>query len=113
MKARLNRTKKRDVGPPPMLKGTNAARRPLTWSISQERVSNSKCTGHNHSKSSFALWSLISKETQCMICVPAISEKTVDFVKAPSMDFLSKIIKLSSLRREKCSLRAGVLPPSH
>lgn len=37
----------------------------------------------------------------------AISEKTVDFIKAPSMDFLSKIIKLSSLRREKCSLRGG------
>ena len=38
-----------------------------------------------------------------------ICQKTVDFVKVPSVDFLSKIIKLSSLRRDKCFPRGGML----
>lgn len=36
-----------------------------------------------------------------------ISGKIVGFLKAPSMDFLSKLIKLSSLRREERPLRGG------
>lgn len=38
-----------------------------------------------------------------------ICQKTFDFVKAPSVNFLSKIIKLSSLRRDECSPREEML----
>lgn len=66
MKARLAAVKKQEVGPLPMLKGTNAARRPLTWGMSQETVSNRKCTGLNTARVASMLGSLTTKETQCM-----------------------------------------------
>lgn len=50
---------------------------------------------HNVVPLSYIMWFLFPMPLTLEIC-----QKTADLVKAPSVDFLNKIIKLSSLRRD-------------
>lgn len=64
-----------------------------------------------HSCVLFSFYFIIRSHLPVLLLLE-IPEKTGDFVKPPSLDFHSKIINLSSLRRDKSSLRRGMLPLS-